>query len=128
MGEKEVAETEFYKMEIQNGVIWHTYKSGPVTLEIAKEIVRERLRISKNKTLPVLIQNGGLRSLNGEAREYLTTDEALVGLSASAIVAKNMFTQHIANFFVRINVIKPKIPTKIFSAEEEALKWLEEFK
>jgi hypothetical protein len=121
-------ENEFVRFEVNDGILKGTFKEGLVSLEIAKKIVAERLNFSNGKSYPLLITDVGLKSIKGEAREYLSTDEAIKGLKASAMVANNMFAKHLANFFVKISVIKPKIPTKIFSNEKDALIWLEQFK
>ncbi len=123
-----VYENNYVRFEIKNGIVIGTFKQGPVTLEEAKIIVEERIKLSNGKDFPVLIKDVGLKSIKSDAREYLSSDEAVRCISASAMVANNMFAKHLANFFVKISVAKPKVPTKIFSIEEEAIAWLQQYK
>jgi hypothetical protein len=44
---------------------------------------------------------------------------------AIALVVNSTANRLIGNFYINFN--KPKVPTKLFSNEEKALKWLEEF-
>ena len=70
--------------------------------------------------------NEGVKSLQKEAREYLASEEGVKGLIAAAYVMDNSFGSFIANFFV--SVYKTKIPIKVFTKKEAALKWLEKFR
>ena len=115
------------RLEWRGGIIRGTYKKGPITLDLAKQVVQNRLKFADYKDVPIMIGENGLKSIEKEAREYLSSDEGIQGLKAGAIVTKSIFSRHIANFFIRISVIQPKIPTRLFSTEEEALQWLKQF-
>ncbi|MCH2235025.1 MAG: hypothetical protein MK078_12305 [Crocinitomicaceae bacterium] len=128
MSEMKLFEDEHVRFENIDGIMRCTFLNGPITLEIAKTIVKERLKFFDGTSYPIIITDVGIKSIKSEARQFLSSDEALVGIKASAMVAKNMFAKHLANFFVKINVIKPKIPTQIFMNEDAAVQWLEQFK
>src|SRR5688572_23463909 len=123
----EVFENDFMRLEWSDGIIKGTYKKGPITLELAKQVVQNRLNFANHKPVPIMINDIGLRSIDKDAREYLSSDEGIQGLTAGALVTDSAFGRHMANFFIRISVIKPKIPTRLFSNDAEALEWLSQY-
>lgn len=115
------------RLEWRDGIIIGTYKQGPVTLEMAKQIVVNRLAFTGNQKVPLLVNDVGLRGIERDARVYLSTDYALEGMSAGAMVTSSVFGSYLANFFLKISLRKPKIPVKIFTNEDDAIKWLRSF-
>jgi hypothetical protein len=67
-----------------------------------------------------------LVSTTRDAREYASSAESIEGVLAGAILTDTSFNAFIANFFIKVT--RPRIPTRIFTREEDALKWLEQFK
>lgn len=122
-----VFENDFMRLEWRNGIIIGTYKQGPVTLDMAKKIVINRLNFTGDRKVPLLINDIGLKGIERDAREYLSTDYALQGMSAGALVTSSVFGAYLANFFLKISLNKPKIPVRIFSNEEDAIKWLSNY-
>lgn len=45
-------------------------------------------------------------------------------VAGSAILADSRFTVSFANFFLKFS--KPKVPTKLFNKEEDAIRWLKD--
>lgn len=117
-------ESEFYRMKLEDGVLYLTYLDGPITIEIAKEIVQNRLEITQNKPCLLLIDDMGLRSVDREAREYFASDEGIEGVMASAFVVSSAFAKYLATFFLKISVIKARFPAQVFSTHQDAKKWL----
>ena len=121
-------ETDNYRFRLEKGIFFVTYKTGPITLEIAKEIVGKRCELMKGQDVWALIDDANLRSIDRDARDYLSSDEGIHGVKAGALLVSAPFAKHLANFFLKITVNKPKIPTKVFSKRDEALNWLNELK
>jgi len=128
MEENKVFENDFMRLESKNGILYGTYKSDVVDLELAKKIVEIRLNFIQGKEVPMIFKQDVLKAINKEARTYLNSDIGIKGVSAGAIVANSAFQAHLANFFIKITTNKPKIPAKVFKEESEALEWLEQFK
>lgn len=57
---------------------------------------------------------------------YAEFDYILNYRIADAFLVRSLSVRLIANFFIRVT--KPKIPTRLFTSEAEAFKWLESFK
>ncbi|MFT4601885.1 MAG: hypothetical protein ACI857_002071 [Arenicella sp.] len=124
---KEPYETDYAKLEFIEGVLRGTFKAKKVTIDIAYKIVEDRLMYSNNESVVILISDVGLRSIDREARDYLSSDQGLAGLKASALLTNSALSKHLANFFVSITVRRPVIPTKVFSNETEAIEWLKQY-
>jgi hypothetical protein len=111
------------RMEIEDGILIATYKAGlKMTIDDAKHIVNERLNLLQGKALPVLIIDSGVVSMDKSARDFLSSDDGISGLSAAAIIENSLFSKMLINFFLRLT--NPKIQVKAFNDRSEALKWL----
>lgn len=102
------------------------YKPGLVIdLEVAKQIVSDRLKISHGVTRPFLIEVTGLLCIDSEGRNYLAGPGCDL-ITAGAILTNNKLLAFVGNAFILLD--KPLIPSKVFSTEESAVRWLEPFK
>ncbi len=111
------------KMEIVDGILYATYKAGfNLTLKDVQQIVQERVSLLQGSSLPVLIIDAGVVSMDKAARDYLSSDEGTQGIKAAAIIENSFFSKMLINFFLKLT--NPKIKVKAFSDKEEALKWL----
>lgn len=124
MKDLKVFDNEFMRFEDHGEILYVWYKEGTYTLDIAKSMVKNRKEFTANKPVKVLVKQAGLKGIKREARAYLSSEEAIEGIISAAILSKNAFERHLANFFLGITVIRPKVPTKLFSNEDEALAWL----
>ena len=71
-----------------------------------------------------LAHGKGILSANKQARDYFAT-AGNEGMSALAIIMENTFGCMIGNFYLKVS--RPNIPTKLFSNEEQAIKWLQQY-
>lgn len=127
MLENRIFENDYMRLEIKDGILYGLYKKGTVDLELAKKIVQNRLDFTGNKSVPMLFKQEGLKGIEREVRHYLNSDIGIKGVSAGAIVTKSAFEAHLANFFIKITLINPRIPTKVFKKETDAIQWLKEY-
>src|SRR5688572_2145269 len=95
-----------------------------ITLEIARSCVETRLKFSNGVSYPCLIDMKHIRSANKEAREYLATEGAKL-VKAGALLIGSSLTRMIGNIFLSLN--KPKVPSRLFTDENEARLWLKKF-
>ena len=118
---------EVIELWLENGIVYAIYtKNAVITLEIAKEIVYERLRIVGARTYPSLSDYTGNMQITKEARAFFASSESIKQVSAGAFLVKNLIQQFLGNAFLKFN--KPTIPARIFSNKEDAIKWLEFYK
>lgn len=120
-------DTLYVHFELQDDLLTGTFKKGlKINLEIAKEIVKTRLEFADHKPVVALILNQGVLGMDKKARDYLSSDEGIQGAIAGAIVLDTPFGSFLGNFYLAVT--KPKIPLRIFSKKEAALKWLQQFR
>lgn len=89
-----------------------------------KEIIKRCDEITGKKRHLVLLDGRGDVTATKEAREYGGNHISKTRI-AEAILVETTANKLMANVYVSYN--KPRIPTKIFTVEEEALKWLKSF-
>ena len=110
-------------MEIVDGILYATYKAGfNLTLKDVQHIVKERVSLLGGTSVPVLIIDAGVVSMDKAARDYLSSDEGTQGVKSAAIIESSFFSKMLINFFLKLT--NPKIKVKAFNDKEEALKWL----
>ena len=111
------------KMEVVDGILYATYKAGlKLTLNDVQNIVKERLVLLEGKSLPVLIIDAGVVSMDKSARDFLSSEDGISGLKAAAIIENSLFSKMLINFFLKLT--NPKLQVKAFGSLEEALNWL----
>jgi len=119
-------DTPYVHYQIRNKVLIATFKKGmKIDLEAAKHIVQDRLAFTGNKMMVALVYNQGVQGMDKEARDFLSSPQGNKGLKAGAIVMDSAFTSILGNFFLSVN--KPNIPARLFTNEEQAMKWLQKY-
>lgn len=117
-------DSSYAAYKIENSIAVVTYKSVTVDLILAKQIVQERLLFYDGKEYPTLADIRDANSFTKEARDYFAK-EGTKGIRALAIITGNYLTVITANLFITFS--RPIIPTKVFNAKEQAMKWLNRF-
>ncbi len=124
--ENATVNNEYVAIHIEDGIMHSVYKPDLViNLEIAKLLVRERLKICNKKTYPLFVDVSNLLSIDMEAREYFAGEEATRFISAGAIYSRSPIAKFAGKLFLDVN--QPKTPSQIFTNKEEAIAWLHQF-
>ena len=115
---------EMMTLQEKEGALIVLYKPGiRLDLDMAKQLVANRLDYQKGKNQPVVIHMNGIKATSKEARLYMGK-EGVQGITMGAFIVRNSIEQVILNFFLSIE--RPPIPTKAFTNEEDALVWIKE--
>jgi hypothetical protein len=125
---KSYLENEYVELWIENGIIHEVFKPSLkiLNIEIVKQIVADRLKVSGEITRPIFVDVGSAVSIDKAARRYLAKGDALKLLSATAILVDNYIAKLWANIYIRID--NPSIPTQFFHHKAMALTWLAQYK
>jgi len=84
------------------------------------------LELSGGERFSVLLDTtAGYFGNSPEAIRMLASEEYLLSRKATAIVVKSLAARLAGNFFKKLNT--PKCPTRLFTSEEDAIKWLRKF-
>lgn len=95
------------------------------SVELAQKMVKKMGEMVNYKQVPILFKHQEF-ALPGKAnRDYWATKDACPYSKAEAFIINSIAMRMIANFYLKIN--KPERPTKMFTREEEAIKWLKTF-
>ena len=113
-------------MWIEDNILFLKYEHGIVlNKEIALSLVKERIRITDQKTYPVFIDIRDMKYTTREAREELSKGDGIKYVSASAFLINSEIIRILGDYFIRFN--KPAIPVKLFTNEQKALQWLKQY-
>lgn len=109
-----------------DGVIEMRHARATQTLESVKlqmEHVAELLQ-GKGKA-PMMVVLNEARGQSREAREFLVSDPSIPRYTSRvALVHSSPVSRVLATVFLRL--VRPPVPVRVFSDEEEALAWLRE--
>lgn len=120
-------ESEYFSFRFEGGIFYLTYIRGPITLDVAKDVVERRLAVTGDKLVPIIVNDVGLKGIERDARDYLANGRGVEGLSAGALVTDSAFGSHLANFYLKISLKKSPFPVKVFSKEKDAIEWAKAF-
>lgn len=121
-----VLDNEYVTIERENGILIGIIKTKTADLDTVRKITEYRLAI-QNGTKYLLLSNiKAIKSSTKAARDFMASKEGCEGVTAAAVLIDSAISSMIGNFFIRIS--KPFVPTRIFTDETEAKKWLLEHK
>ncbi|MDQ3048088.1 MAG: hypothetical protein M3R27_11105 [Bacteroidota bacterium] len=114
-------------VSLRNDGILQIYMKPGITikLEDAKAVVKVFEDLGKGKKYPLLFIAGSFTLASTDARNYASGHDANIYTIASAFVVNNIAQKLMGNAYISFN--KPPTPTKIFTSETEAVKWLKTF-
>jgi hypothetical protein len=122
---KESFESPHVSMWLDGDIMCARYvKNLKMTLDVAKSCVGARLFFAKGKSYPLLVDMTGIKSVTADARKYMAT-VGVTWVTAGALITGSSLSKTIGNIFLAID--KPAVPTRLFTDEEKARQWLEQF-
>jgi len=114
---------ENVEMHIYNDIIFINHLTENLSLEVAKEIVKQRLKLCYEKKFPLVLDMRKLKSIDKGCREYLARPECMEKLWAGAFIVESLFQEITGTLY--LNLHKPPIPAKLFRKEKEAIEWIQ---
>ncbi len=110
-----------------NNIVYVTFKDDcNLDIPLQMRLLDYYKEITDNKLMHFMFFAAENVSLSKEARDNAVKIEDQSMLGATAVVVDTLAYKLIANFYLKFN--KPKRPYKVFSKEEEAIKWLKTIK
>ena len=95
------------------------------SVELVKKMVGKMGEMVNYKQVPLLASHDATAMPGKENREYWAKKEACPYSKADAFLINSIVLKLIANFYLKFN--KPERPTRMFTNEKEAIKWLRTF-
>jgi hypothetical protein len=120
--------TSFWRNNKDDDVIFWNYAPGlEMDIQIAKELVKNRIEYTQGKSVYALIDVTNLKSTTKEARDFMNSREGgLKGLLGGAFLSNNVVATLLVNLYIRVS--SPSIPARFFTNRDEALNWLRKIK
>lgn len=107
----------------EEGFLRVTSKPGcEIELQDAQHDFNEGARLVNYLRVPVLADGRNFTDHTKEVRDFYASKEIAEKISAMAILVDSLATRIIGNFFITTS--KPHFPTKLFTSEDAAIKWL----
>lgn len=100
-------------------------KIDEISLKNVNEFIEAIRLLGEGKAYCNLIIFEDFVQVDHEARKYTASEEANIYTTAEALVIKSTPLKLVGNFYIKFN--KPSRPTKIFTNEDDAVKWLKTF-
>jgi hypothetical protein len=98
-----------------------------INIDIARELVQNRMAFIENKPHYILIDFTNVRSVTKDARDYMNDPAGgLSGILGGAFLSNNVVATLFINLYLKVN--RPTIPAKFFTNKAEALDWLVKIK
>lgn len=110
---------------LDDGIVIATWESDSVDLEAAQRAVKYRLECTDYQPYPLLSNIKPIKIISKPARDFLASEAGCEGIIAAAILIDSPLGSMIGNFWISIS--RPLRPTKIFTNEAEAKKWLTQY-
>lgn len=118
------AELSFCTIAKEGNIIVLRYKEKHVDLDACHEFMAWCESTIPNQKYPMLNVLHPNNTFTEEAKKFSANEGVSYSIS-EAFVLNNGMLKIIGNFYLRFN--RPKVPTRLFSGEEEARKWLNTF-
>jgi hypothetical protein len=94
-----------------------------ITLNIAQEMVQDRIEFSSHKPHYILIDFSNVKSVTKEARDFMNSKEGgLKGILGGAFLSSNVVATLFINLFLKVS--PPAVPARFFTNKAEALSWI----
>jgi hypothetical protein len=107
----------------QDGIVRIIHTPGAeVTLEDAQETMAAYKKLNNGKRMPLLVDTKSMKSISREARHFYSGEEAAACAGAAALIVGTPVSKVLANFYLGLS--NPKLPSRLFTSEDEALVWL----
>lgn len=120
-------ENDFTRIWISNGILVMEYKPRLVmNIEIAKQIVSDRLKVSNGVSRPILLDARNFVSMDRATMKFYKTKDVVQYVTSAAFLTGNALGSLAGNIFLTLE--KPLVPTKLFTDEQKAIAWLEKYK
>ena len=116
-------ETSNSFLEYSNQILFVRIKEGAeMTIESMREQYNAQLELVKNNKYAVLVDGTSNVDVPSETRVFMANHSPSNRKATAIVTNKNLATRLIANFYLKVN--KPKVLTKLFKTESDAIRWL----
>jgi|SRR6185437_13488464 len=111
----------------KDGIIYCVIPANSIVdTEAVKGAIEKRIAIAEGISHPILIDARDVKYWTLESRKYSLSKEAHQCVKAYGILINSSIMRIIINWAIKI--FPHSVPQKIFTSEEDAIRWLNQFK
>jgi len=96
-----------------------------ITVAMLEEVLQKHRQLAPGRKTPILLKGDHLLSVDHDAAQHAATAEIIELTAAVACITKTPLEKHLGQMYLWFS--KPPYPFKLFTVEEEALQWLQQF-
>lgn len=115
-------DSDYIKINLIDGIYYGNYKSIVINLRIAKEIVKERQKLTLGKKHPFIVDIREVKGFRMDAVKFLSGSESMDDVSKLGVVVNSKFIVKLYRLFSI--VAPPRIPTNLFTTNKDAKEWI----
>ena len=116
-------DNDYVKISLSDGIYYGHYKSIVISLRIAKEIVKERQKLTLGKKHPFIVDIREVKGFRMDAVKFLSGSESMDDVSKLAVIINSKFIVKLYRLYSIL--APPRIPTNLFTTDKEAKEWIE---
>jgi hypothetical protein len=112
-------------LELEDGIVNAIFKVEHFDLQLVQQLVEDRKKAFDGLLYPVIANVISVKSSTKAARDFFASEKGCEGIIAAAVIINSPVGSMKGNFYLRIS--RPLRPSKLFTDETEAKKWLAQF-
>lgn len=118
--------SKLFSVYKKDGIIYCICPSHTIVdLETLKEGLKRRIELAEGKPHPILIDARDVKYWTLESRKFGLSKEAHQFVSAYVVLLNSAIIRTIVNWALKVFPIT--IPRRVFTNEEDAIRWLRQF-
>jgi hypothetical protein len=115
-------DSDYVKINLIDGIYYAYYKPIVINLRIAKEIVKERQKLTLGKKHPFIVDIRKVKGFRMDAVKFLSGNESMDDVNKLGVVINSKL---IVKLYRLLSIVAPpRIPTNIFTTNKEAKEWI----
>ena len=115
-------DSDHVKINLIDGIYYAYYKPIVINLRIAKEIVKERQKLTLGKKHPFIVDIREVKGFRMDAVKFLSGNESMDDVNKLGVIINSKL---IVKLYRLLSIVAPpRIPTNIFTTNKEAKEWI----
>lgn len=111
----------YAEYQLNPGILFFNYKQQRLTLQVAQQVVRDRLHLQRNRAYPIYCDVRNIIDTHKEARDYLAREGAALTRAVAFRISGPVSESMLHFYLQRTN---PHTPTQLFFKKKPALMFL----
>ncbi len=111
-----------------DGILHLEYYCDEINIEIAQKLVEDRIELSNHTVSYLFVDGTSVKSIDKKTRDFFGSEKGTYLVGGMAFFSNSRLSTFLANFLVKVNLVKYNFPIKLFNDKSEAISWLKTIK